>query len=59
MTAKIKGDKMIVYSDEVPNPVYVRFAFESSPERINFYNKEGFPAVPFPTDRLKKGCHKT
>lgn len=51
--AEIKGDKVIVYSDEVPNPVYVRYAFESCPERINFYNKEGFPAVPFRTDRLK------
>ena len=51
--AEIKGDKVIVYSEEVPKPVYVRYAFESSPERINFYNKEGFPAVPFRTDRLK------
>ncbi|MGS2737681.1 sialate O-acetylesterase [Sinomicrobium sp. M5D2P17] len=52
-TAEIRGDKVVVYSKDVPKPVYVRYAFESSPENINFYNKEGFPAVPFRTDRLK------
>lgn len=52
-TAEIKGNKVIVYSKEVPKPVHVRYAFESSPEKINFYNKEGFPAVPFRTDQLK------
>lgn len=51
--AEISGDKVLVYSKEVSKPVYVRYAFESSPEKINFYNKEGFPAVPFRTDQLR------
>lgn len=52
-TAEIRGNRVVVYGKEVPRPVYVRYAFESSPEKINFYNKEGFPAVPFRTDQLK------
>lgn len=51
--AEIKGDKVIVYSKEVSDPVYIRYAFENNPEKINFYNKAGFPAVPFRTDQLK------
>jgi len=51
--AEIKGNKVIVYSEHVTKPVYVRYAFENNPEKINFYNKEGFPAAPFRTDRLK------
>jgi sialate O-acetylesterase len=51
--AKICGDKVIVYSNEVINPINVRYAFESNPPEVNFYNKEGFPAPPFRTDHLK------
>jgi sialate O-acetylesterase len=52
--AKICGDKVIVYSNEVLNPINVRYAFESNPPEVNFYNKEGFPAPPFRTDSLKQ-----
>ena len=52
-TTEIRGNRVVVYSKEVHKPVYVRYAFESSHEKINFYNKEGFPAVPFRTDQLK------
>jgi len=51
--AELRGDKVVVYSEQVGEPLYVRYAFESSPARINLYNKEGFPAVPFRTDELK------
>ncbi|MFA6083815.1 sialate O-acetylesterase [Mucilaginibacter sp.] len=50
--AKIAGDKVSVFSDKVPDPVYVRYAFEDNPGEINFYNKEGLPAVPFRTDNF-------
>ncbi|NGF55718.1 sialate O-acetylesterase [Parapedobacter sp. SGR-10] len=52
-TATLNGNKVVVHSKDVPQPVHVRYAFESSPEKINFYNNEGFPAVPFRTDQLK------
>ena len=52
-TAEIKGDHVVVYSSDVSLPLFVRYAFESNPGKINFYNKEGFPALPFRTDQLK------
>jgi len=39
-----------VYSDEVKNPVAVRFGWASNPDDLNLYNKEGLPANPFRTD---------
>jgi sialate O-acetylesterase len=48
--AKIEGDKVVVWSDEVSNPMYVRYAWADSPPYPNFYNKEGLPASPFRTD---------
>jgi sialate O-acetylesterase len=48
--AKIDGDKIIVSSDEVPNPKYVRYAWSDTPVNPNLINKEGFPAAPFRTD---------
>ena len=48
--AKIDGDKIIVSSDEVPNPKYVRYAWADDPINPNLINKEGLPAAPFRTD---------
>jgi len=47
--AKIEGDKIIVSSDKVPHPMYVRYAWADNPD-VNLYNKEGLPASPFRTD---------
>jgi sialate O-acetylesterase len=43
------GNDLILYSDEVKNPVAVRYGWSNNPEG-NIYNKEGLPAVPFRTD---------
>ncbi|MDT0643572.1 sialate O-acetylesterase [Zunongwangia sp. F363] len=51
--AKIQGDKIIVSSPEVENPVAVRYAWADNPEGANLYNKAGFPASPFRTDSLE------
>jgi sialate O-acetylesterase len=48
--AKIAGGLVIVSSDEVPNPVYVRYAWADNPDGANLYNKEGLPASPFSTE---------
>lgn len=45
--AKIEGNKVIVWSNEVPDPQYVRYAWADNPDNPNLYNKEGLPASPF------------
>jgi len=44
------GDKIIVSSEEVSNPKYVRYAWADTPLNPNLINKEGLPAAPFRTD---------
>jgi sialate O-acetylesterase len=48
--AKITGNKVVVWSDEVARPLYVRYAWADNPVNPNLYNKEGLPASPFRTD---------
>ncbi|WP_221284594.1 sialate O-acetylesterase [Mucilaginibacter sp. SP1R1] len=48
--ARIDGDKVVVWSDDVQVPLYVRYAWADNPEDANLYNKEGLPASPFTTD---------
>lgn len=49
--AKIEGDKVVVWSDEVPLPKYVRYAWADNPVNPNLYNREGLPASPFRSDK--------
>jgi sialate O-acetylesterase len=48
--ASIKGNTVEVWSEKVPKPVAVRYAWADNPEGANLYNKEGLPASPFATD---------
>ena len=48
--AQIDGDTVLVSSDQVPQPVAVRYAWADNPDTCNLYNKEGLPASPFRTD---------
>ncbi len=45
--AKIENNHVIVWSDEIKDPVYVRYAWADNPEGANLYNIEGLPASPF------------
>jgi len=47
--AEIKGDRIVLFASEVPNPVSARFGWNEAAQS-NFINKEGLPAVPFRTD---------
>ena len=49
--AKIEGNKIIVWNDNVSSPMYVRYAWADNPVNPNVYNKEGLPASPFRTDK--------
>jgi sialate O-acetylesterase len=50
-SASIEGEKVIVWNDNISNPLYVRYAWADNPEGANLYNKEGLPASPFRTDK--------
>ena len=45
--ALIEGNEIIVWSDQIPKPSIVRYAWEYNPVKVNLYNKEGLPAAPF------------
>jgi len=47
--AKIEGDTVVVWSDEVPKPAAVRYGWANCPV-VNLWNKAGLPATPFRTD---------
>ncbi len=49
-TPRGEGDKVVVWSEQVPNPVAVRYAWANNAEGCNLYNKENLPASPFRTD---------
>lgn len=45
--ARIEGNTVVVWHDQVAAPVTVRYAWADNPEGANLYNKEGLPASPF------------
>lgn len=47
--AELDGNEVVVWHEEVPNPVAVRYAWAANP-RGNLYNSAGLPASPFRTD---------
>lgn len=48
--AQIEGATVLVWSDEIDEPVAVRYAWSDNPEEANLFNKEGLPASPFTTE---------
>ncbi len=48
--AKIQGDKVVVWSNDIKDPLYVRYAWADNPDGANLFNNEGLPASPFRTD---------
>jgi sialate O-acetylesterase len=58
--ASIENNTVVVWSDAVVHPVYVRYAWADNPANVNFYNRDGLPASPFQaqvaaTDKLWRG----
>ncbi len=56
--ARIEGNTVIVSSDQVSNPMAVRYAWANNPDDANLYNSEGLPASPFRTDNWKLSTQK-
>ncbi|PPK85425.1 sialate O-acetylesterase [Neolewinella xylanilytica] len=48
--ARIEGDEVIVWSDAVTDPRYVRYAWADNPFGANLTNDTGLPASPFQSD---------
>ncbi|RWU04831.1 sialate O-acetylesterase [Pedobacter chitinilyticus] len=51
--AKLEGNKVVVWSNEVKNPVAVRCAWADNPGKSYFYNGANLPMSPFRTDNWK------
>ena len=49
--ATIENNKVIVWNENIPKPMYVRYAWADNPDGANLFNKEGLPASPFRTDK--------
>jgi sialate O-acetylesterase len=47
--ARIDGDNVVVWSNDVRQPVAVRYGWADNPD-CNLYNKADLPASPFRTD---------
>ena len=46
----VAKDRIEVWSDSVPRPQAVRYAFNNNPKHPNLTNESGLPAAPFRTD---------
>jgi sialate O-acetylesterase len=51
--ATIDGNRVVVESEMVKYPAAVRFGWKDDAGEDNLFNKEGFPASPFRTDKWK------
>ncbi|WP_459599594.1 sialate O-acetylesterase [Dysgonomonas reticulitermitis] len=47
--AYLDGDKVVVSSREISNPVAIRYSWSNNPD-VNLFNSGGLPAEPFRTD---------
>ena len=47
--AKIEGDTVVVWSDKVPAPTQIRYAYAANRRWANLFNKDGLPATVFST----------
>jgi len=52
--AKIVGKTLVVWSDQVPDPVDVRYCYANIPKEPFLYNKAGLPAAQFRTDQRRR-----
>ena len=50
--AEIVNNKVVVWHEDISDPVAVRYAWADNPGEANLFNKEGLPASPFRTDNF-------
>ena len=47
----VSGNTVMLKSDQVGHPKYIRYAWADNPDTANLYNEERLPAIPFRTDK--------
>lgn len=47
------GNEVVVYSEYIKNPMYVRYAWSDNPGPLDLVNTENLPLMPFRTDTFK------
>ena len=57
--AVIEGSEILVSSEKIQTPQYVRYAWQDNPDGANLYNNAGLPASPFTTERNTLDPSKT
>ncbi len=45
--AVLDGDEVTIWHNDIPEPLFIKFAWEFNPQTLNLYNVEGLPAAPF------------
>ena len=45
--ARIQGDQVMVWHEDIARPVSIRYAWGNNPDTANLFNAEGLPACPF------------
>lgn len=48
--ARLEGQRVVVWSPEVAEPVAVRYAWADNPQGANLYGQNGLPVAPFRSD---------
>lgn len=48
--AAIQGSEVVVWHETVPNPIAVRYAYDTFPRWANLFNGDGWAAAPFSSD---------
>jgi sialate O-acetylesterase len=50
--AIIENNEVLVWSDDIPHPKYLRYAWADNPDFANLFNREGLPASPFRIENI-------
>lgn len=53
-----ENSNIVVYSENIKNPKYVRYAWSDNPGPLDLVNMEGLPAYPFRTDDFELSTSK-
>jgi sialate O-acetylesterase len=50
---ELENDQVVIWCDQVKEPVAIRYAWSQNPDDANIFNDAGLPALPFRTDNWK------